>query len=131
MSRETTTLRGRAAAESGMVDACTIQRVTGNSTNDTTGVVTPTYSTIYSGKGRVQQTVPVSKPHEVGQAAVWLQRLELQVPMAVTGIASDDLVTITASLLDADLVGRTFHVRELGHKTHMTARRIQLEEVTS
>ncbi len=131
MSRETTTLRGRAFADSGFVDSATIQRVTGNSTNDTTGVVTPTYSTIYSGKCRVQQTVPVSKPHEVGQAAVWLQRLELQVPMAVTGIASDDLVTITASLLDADLVGRTFHVRELGHKSHMTARRIQLEEVTS
>jgi hypothetical protein len=51
--------------------------------------------------------------------------------MAVTGIASDDLVTITASLLDADLVGRTFRVRELGHKSHMTARRVQLEEVTS
>jgi hypothetical protein len=131
MSATTATLRGRLAAEALMVDSVTIQRVTGTTTNDTTGVVTPTYSTIYSGKCRVQQTVPVSKPHEVGQAAVWLQRLELQVPMAVTGIASDDLVTITASLLDADLVGRTFRVRELGHKSHMTARRVQLEEATS
>jgi hypothetical protein len=124
-------LRRRLAAEANMVDACTIQRVTGGSTNDTTGVVTPTYSTIYSGKCRVQQVVPIAKPAHVGEAAVWLQRLVLQVPMAVTGIASDDLVTITASLLDADLVGRTFRVRELGHKTHMTARRVQLEEVTS
>jgi hypothetical protein len=81
MSATTATLRGRLAAEANMVDACTIQRVTGTSTNDT--------------------------------------------------IASDDLVTITASLLDADLVGRTFRVRELGHKSHMTARRVQLEEVTS
>jgi hypothetical protein len=131
MSATTATLRGRLAAEANMVDACTIQRVTGTSTNDTTGVVTITYLPIYSGKCRVQQSVPVSKPADVGQAHVWLQRLELQVPMSVTGIASDDLVTITASLLDADLVGRTFRVRELGHKSHMTARRVQLEEVTS
>lgn len=131
MTAQSTVLRGRLAAEALMVDACTIKRVTSFSTNDTTGVVTPTYSTIYSGKCRVQQTVPVSRPHDVGQAAVWLQRLELQVPMSVTGISSDDLVTITASVLDADLVGRIFHVRELGHKSHMTARRVQIEEITS
>jgi hypothetical protein len=131
MSATSATLRGRLAAEALMVDTCTVQRQTGSTTNDTTGVVTPTYSTIYTGKCRVQQRVPVSKPADVGQAHVWLQRLELQVPMSVTGIASDDLVTITDSLLDADLVGRTFRVRELGHKTHMTARRVQLEEATS
>jgi hypothetical protein len=131
MSATTAVLAGRRAAEALMVDGCTIQRVTGTSTNDTTGVVTPTYSMIYAGKCRVQQIVPVSKPADIGQAQVWLQRLELQVPISVTGIASDDLVTITASLLDADLVGRTFRVRELGHKTHLTARRVQLEEQTS
>jgi hypothetical protein len=131
MSATTAVLAGRRAAEALMVDACTIQRVTGTSTNDTTGVVTPTYSTIHAGKCRVQQIVPVSKPADIGQAQVWLQRLELQVPISVTAIASDDLVTITASLLDADLVGRTFRVRELGHKTHLTARRVQLEEQTS
>jgi hypothetical protein len=131
MSATTAVLAGRRAAEALMVDACTIQRVTGTSTNDTTGVVTPTYSMIYAGKCRVQQIVPVSKPADIGQAQVWLQRLELQVPISVTGIASDDLVTITASLLDAELAGRTFRVRELGHKTHLTARRVQLEEQTS
>lgn len=131
MSATTATLAGRRAAEALMVDACTIKRVTNSSTNDNTAVVTPTYSTVYSGKCRVQQVVPVSRPHDVGEAAVWLQRLTLQLPMSVTGIASDDLVTVTASALDPDLVGRTFHVRELGHKSHMTSRRVQIEEVTS
>lgn len=131
MSATSVVLRGRAAIERLMVDACTIRRPTGSSTDDTTGVVTPTYSTVYSGKCRIQQTVPVSKPDDVGEAHVWLQRLELQVPMSVTGILSDDLVTVTASVLDGDLVGRVFHVRELGHKTHMTSRRVQLEETTS
>jgi hypothetical protein len=131
MSATSVTLRGQAAAERLMVDACTITRPGTPSTNDTTAVVTSTPSTIYAGKCRVQQQVPVAKPAEVGQAAIWLQRLELQVPMSVTGVQSDDLVTITAAALDPDLVGRTFHIRELGHKTNMTARRLQIEEVTS
>lgn len=131
MTAEIATLQGRIAAETLMVDACTIRRATGTASSDVTGAVTPTYTTLYAGKCRVQQTVPVSKPAEVGQAAIWLQRLQLQLPMAVTGIQSDDLVTVTASALDAELASRTFRVRELGHKTHMTARRLQIEEVTS
>lgn len=130
MSATTVTLRGRLAAEANMVDACTIKHLVGNTTDPETGRTTPTYSTLYSGKCRVQQKVPVAKPAEVGQAAVWLERLEMQVPMSVVGISSNDLVTITASALDPDLVGRVFHARELGHKTHMTARRFQIEEVT-
>jgi hypothetical protein len=113
-----------------MVDACTIQRLTATATDPATGGITPTYATVYTGRCRVQQRVPVSKPADVGEAAIWLQRLELQVPMTVVGVASDDLVTITASVLDPDLAGRVFHVRELGHKTHMTSRRVQIEEVT-
>jgi hypothetical protein len=123
-------LRGRLAAESLMVDACTIRRKT-EVADPETGSMTPSYTAIYSGKCRFQQRVPVSKPADVGQAFIWLQRLELQLPMAVTGVASDDLVTATASALDPDLVGRTWHIRELSHKTHQTARRYQAEEVTS
>lgn len=130
MSARRAVIRGRLAIEALMVDACTIQRLASSSTNPDTGVVTPTYSTVYTGKCRVQQTIPVAKPHDIGQAAVWLERLLLQVPASVTGLASDDLVTVTASSLDGDLVGRTFRVRELGHKTHVTARRAQIEEVT-
>jgi hypothetical protein len=131
MSALTATLRGRAAAEANMADACTITRAGTPTTDDVTGKVTYSPTTVYSGKCRVQQRVPVSKPADIGQAAVWLERLELQLPMSVTGVASDDLVTITASVLDPDLVGRTWHVRELGHKTHATSRRVQIEEVTS
>lgn len=130
MTAQTATLQGRIAAERNMVDACTIQHRTGSTSDPETAVVTPTYSTLYAGKCRVQQKIPVAKPATVGEAALWLERLELQVPTAVTGISSNDLVTITASQLDPDLVGRTFHARELGHKTHMTARRFQIEEVT-
>jgi hypothetical protein len=130
MSARTAVLAGRRAAERLMVDSCTIRRVTSSATDPETGVVTATYLTVYNGKCRVQQKIPVSKPGDVGQAAVWLQRLELQVPMAATGIQSNDLATVTASVLDPDLLNRTWHVRELGHKTHATSRRVQIEEIT-
>jgi hypothetical protein len=131
MSATTAVLAGRRAAERLMVDACTIRRVTGTSTDNVTGVVTPTYTVIYSGKCRVQQQVPVSKPGNVGQAAVWLQRSELQVPMSAPPALSDDRVDITTSALDPNLPGTVYHVRDLGAKTHSTKRVYQIEQATS
>lgn len=131
MSATTATLRGRLAAEALMVDTCTVRRRTGESTDPDTGVVTPTYSTIYAGKCRIQQRAGIARPATVGEAEVFLSRLELHVPTSVTGIASDDIATVGASALDADLVGRVFHVRELAHKTFATARRYSIVEVTS
>ena len=131
MSATTAVLAGRRAAEASMVDACTIRRQTGTSTDDTTGVVTPTYSTVYAGKCRVQQKAPASKPGDVAQAAVWLQRSELQLPMSAPPARSDDRVDITASALDPNLPGTVYHVRDVGSKTHSTMRRYQIEQVTS
>jgi hypothetical protein len=129
------TLRGQLAAEALMVDSCTIQRVTGTSTNDTTGVVTPTYSTIYTGKCKLQAVgskgQAPARPHVVDQAQVFLFQLELHVPMSVTGVQADDVVTVTASLLDADLTTRVWRIRALSHKSFQTARRFTLEEVLS
>lgn len=130
MTANTVTMRGRAAVERLMVDSCTITRQTIASTDPETGQITYNTTAVYSGKCRVQQKAPAARPHQLGEASVWLQRLELQLPMSVTQVASDDLVAITSSTLDADLVGRTWRVRELSHKTHETARRHQIEEVT-
>lgn len=130
MTANTVTLRGRAAIERLMVDQCTISRQAVASSNGETGQITYTTTTIYSGRCRVQQKAPANRPHQLGEASVWLQRLELQLPMSVTQVASDDLVVLTSSTLDPDLLNRTWRVRELTHKTHETARRYQIEEVT-
>jgi hypothetical protein len=131
MSAATVLARGRAKAESLMVDACTITRRTGETTNTDTAAVTPTNVTVYSGKCRVQVTAGArARAEDVGEAYVRLLRLEVQLPMSVTGLAAKDLVTVTSSSLDADLVGRQFHIRELAHKTHATSRRIHVEEAT-
>jgi hypothetical protein len=41
------------------------------------------------------------------------------------------VVTVTASLLDADLTTRVWRIRALSHKSFQTARRFTLEEVLS
>jgi hypothetical protein len=123
--------RGRAMAEALMVDECVIRRRAGEATDDESGVVRPTYATVYAGPCRVQQPTATAQEQESGQAALLLVRFELQIPMSVVGVAADDEVRMTASVHDPDLVGRLFTVRGLAHKTHATSRRMQVEERTS
>lgn len=132
MSRASALARGRTAAELGMIDACTIRRVPSEATDDFSGVITPTYSTIYTGKCRVQQQAAIARPHEVGEDHVLIVRFDLQLPVVGTeGLQVRDEVTITTSAHDADLVGRVFLVLELAHKSEATARRIGMTERTS
>lgn len=131
MSAASVLARGRAAADLLMVDACTIRRKTGESTG-AGGVVTPTYgATLYAGKCRVQQAAAQAQQQDPGEAFVLMLRLEVQLPMSVTGLQTEDEVTITASAHDPDLVGRVFLIRDLAHATHKTARRVQVLERTS
>jgi hypothetical protein len=122
--------RGRAAAEALMVDACLIERETGEATSTTTGAVTPTYTTLYSGKCRIQQRTTEARVEDTAEQYDRMLRLEVQLPMSVTGLKVDDRVTVTASVHDADLAGRQVWIRHLAHKTHATARRVVAEELT-
>lgn len=132
MSRQTVTLRGRVAAEQGMLDTVQIQHKTGEVTDPDLGTVTPTYATVYAGKAKVQQGgVPVGQPKDLGEASVQITHLQLHVPVSVTGIQVDDIATVTASTLDADLVGRVFTIRSVAHKSFLTARRMDIEEIES
>lgn len=131
MSARSITLAGRRAAARLMVDTCTITRVTGATTDPDTGVVTDTTTTVYSGACRIQAAPAASREVQPGEATRLMTRLELQLPMDATGVASDDVVTIDSSALDGDLVGRAFVARGLSHKTHAVMRRLEIEEVTS
>jgi hypothetical protein len=130
MSRETLLARAQAAAVAGMADACTIRRVTGTVTDDFSGTVTPTYASLYAGKCRVQQRLAQSTQEDAGEDYLQLLRLEVQLPMSVTGLEVNDQITITASV-DADLAGRTFLIRDLFHKSEASARRVQCIERTA
>jgi hypothetical protein len=118
MSAASVLARAQAAAVALMVDTCTIRRLASTSTDAETGVITATYTTIYSGACRVQQrSTAQARPHDLGEAAVFVAPLELHLPVTVIGVASDDLVNITASVHDPDLPGRSWHIRELAHKS--------------
>lgn len=130
MSAASVLARGRAAAEALMVDTCTICRITDESTGSG-GVVTPNFTTLYTGKCRVQQVRAKANEVDAGEAYLLMLQLEVQLPMSVTGLQAEDQVTVTASVHDADLVGRVFFIRDLAHKTHATARRVQVQEKTS
>lgn len=113
-----------------MVDQCTIRRVATETTDPDTGDPSRTYTAVYAGKCRFQQSDVQARPETAGEAYLLMSRRELQVPISVTGLRVSDEVTVTASL-DPDLVGRVFLVRDLFAKTHATARRVGVEEVTS
>lgn len=129
MTAIATTLAGRELAEVQMQDACTIVRPGPPVLNEQTlQLATPT-TTLYVGKCRVSggRDIQQSTP-QAGDRLVYEQSRTISVPMTVLGLQVDDVVTVTASALDPDLIGRVFHVRALEHKTHLTARRLLCEE---
>jgi hypothetical protein len=132
MSRSSVLAHGRAKAEAGMADACTIRRRnTGGTTDPVTGYPTQAYTQLYSGKCRVQQITGTSRPHNVGEDFVLISRIDVQVPVVGSeGLAVNDEITITAAVNDADLVGRVFLVHDLAHKSEATARRVACTERT-
>lgn len=130
MSRQQLLEEARAFFLEGCVDTCTVKRVTGEVT-DIDGNVTPTYTTLYTGVCRVQQQQPYAERKDVGEAYLLALRLEIQLPMTVVGLEPDDILTVVTSLMDADLPGRVFVVRDLAHKTDASSRRVQCQEITS
>jgi hypothetical protein len=51
--------------------------------------------------------------------------------MSVTGVQVGDVVEISASAHDPDLVGQVFVIRDLFAKTHATARRLGVTRRTA
>lgn len=136
MSARSAVLQGRQLAERQMTDVCTVQAVTGTSTDPLTGVDTPTYATVYGpaiephrGKCKVQTYEPYERNPEVGGATMTIQRYSVHVPVGAFSPAIGQVVTITAAALDPHLAGNQFRVVALLHKTAATAYRLSVEEV--
>jgi hypothetical protein len=125
--------RGRDRHEALMVDAGELR---GPDVRGELDPVTRTYPTTpgelkYAGKARLQTVEAQGREAEALERTVMRAGFVLQLPMSAPAAAVDDVWTHTASDLDPELVGRRFRVVSLIHKTHMTARRIQVEEIQS
>lgn len=114
-----------------MVDACTIRRRTGTTVDDNTGVESATYADLYAGACRVQQRTAQSQEQTPGEDYQLLVRVEVQLPVSVTGLRVGDEITVTAAAHDPELVDAVFLVRDMFAKTHPTARRVGVTRRTS
>lgn len=131
MSVESITRRGRTAADARMVDACTLAHPGGDPTFDD-GTYTPDpATTYYTGPCEVQLEGSIAQESEAGGAEVTFERLIVKVPISVEDAAINDVVTITDSLLDPDLVGQVFTVTSTHAKSFATARRLQVERTST
>jgi len=120
--------RGRHRAESLMQDTCTIRRVTGETLDEDTLEIVPTYETIYAGKCKVQaQTTLQSSAQEIGGRVATVVTRRVDVPTSAPEVQVNDEVVIDTSL-DGQLVGKTFRITTPFAKTFATARRLEVQE---
>lgn len=85
----------------------------------------------YVGPGKIQTTDTIGNAAEAAERVVMVTRFGAHLPMSAPAAAVDDVITVKASALDPELVGRRFRVTSLVHKSLMTARRLSVEEVQS
>jgi len=124
-------LRGRAAAESLMVDTCTITRPGVPVTDPDTGVVTNTSAPVYTGKCKVQsKDSATSSPDAGGHSFVVVSR-QVHIPANGADVRDGDVVTITASLLNSFTVGNVYRVEGFTPDSFDTAARLPVKEVVA
>lgn len=119
-----------------MVDTCTVHRPGLPVTDPNTGVVAPSLTLIYGpnspekGKCKVQQTISQASNPAAGGHSFTVQDSRVDFPVSAGPLMVNDVVTMTASVLDPQLVGRTFRATEVFHKSYATAQRTRVKEVT-
>lgn len=115
-----------------MLDTCRVRKVTGNTTDPVTGVVTPAYGpAVYQGKCKLQQlrgSLP-STP-DAGEHRWTVGPLELHVPVTGTGAIQTGMVADILTSVDPANVGRVLRIRIGDRKSFQSALRLAVEEVT-
>ena len=117
-----------------MTDTCTISRAgAGDPTYDpaTDSYTYPTADEIYVGKCRVKPADTVDLAEEAGETVVGARRYVVSVPTSTTTVQRNDVLEVTASVLDSGLVGTKFRVLGALKGSQVTARRLACEETSA
>lgn len=114
-----------------MLDSCTVTRPGPVVTDPVSGYVTPSSTPVYSGPCKVQQTISQASNPTAGGHQFTVQDVRWDTPVIAGPFLVDDVVTMTASALDPQLVGRVFRVIETFHKSGATAQRTRVSEVVA
>lgn len=130
MSAASVTLRGRQAAERNMTDSCRVERAASKPTTDpVTGRVARSSSEVYTGKCRLQQSLAQAATKEAGEHVFTEQGIRWDTPVGSGPFKVGDMVIMTSSELDSQLVGNVYRVEELFNKSQATAQRCRVVEV--
>lgn len=111
-----------------LVDSCVVKREASTSFSTTTGVYTPTYTTVTSSACLVRPAAAGAV--QSGEHQTELRMYQVFIPYTVTGPLPDDLVDVT-STNDAFLNGKQFVVRNIAGDTYNHVRRLDCEEVVN
>jgi hypothetical protein len=126
--------RGRAAAESLMVDTCTIRANDGETTYDpvTNAYVETDGTLLYTGPCQVQVTDTIPRDANVGDQQVVVERIIVKIPWDAVAIPVNSVVEITAAGdFSGAAVGNRYRVIGSNDKTYATATRLPCELISS
>ena len=111
-----------------LVDACTIARLTARGAINSTTLVydSPTNPQQYTGACLIRARPIAPIPTEFGQQSETRVEYDVYLPHTATGILPDDLITVTASVTDAEMMGKVLKVVSVSVdsyrvKTHIKA----------
>lgn len=126
-------LAGRAYNEKLMTSECVIT-VEGEKTfNQSTGLYTPTFTTLYDGKCKIRiaaASAGISEREPLGQSiAVQESILFLPVVAETAEIPKDAMGIITVNDHDPDMVGHVFRVKKYSTQSSATQRRLIVEDI--
>lgn len=135
MSVRSVLARGRAAHLQLLVDACWIRRVTGETLDPDTDVMTPTYATIYDdaetpgagGPCRLK-AYRIGRPTVAGDAPIELQRYEIHLPWDTDIPVQKDDIAFMTTTDDAWVIGRPLTVTDVSYGGTTTVRHIIVED---
>lgn len=123
--------RGRAWAESLMQSTVLIRRRSGETRNEETGQIEPSWSTVYEGPARIRFGNAQPRDTDVIGQRIVEQSPIVSLPLATSAsVHVDDEGEVTANPLDPGLVGFRFRIAGLHEQTHATARRFPVEVFT-
>ena len=119
----------REQAESLMLDTCTITRPGPPATDPNTGDVTNTPTTVYTGKCKVQSKDSATATPEAGEHTFTVVSRQVHIPANAADVQDGDVVTLTASRLNAFTVGKQYRVSGFTPDSFDTAARLPVKEI--